>query len=334
MKKKLLVLCLCLVLTSGCGKQIPKLKNGEEAVVTFKDNKKISVDELYEKVKTDYALQTLVTMIDRKILEDKFKDKIKDANTYAESTMKSLESNYGDNLQQMIAQYTGYQTVEAYKESLYLSNLQNEAIDAYTKKQITDKEIKKYYDDEMVGDVEVSHILITADVKDSMTEEEKSNAEKDAKAKAEELIKQIKDSKNVKETFENLAKENSKDETTASNGGSLGYINYGTLSNDYDSIIKEAIKLKNNTIYTKPIKTSLGYHIILRTNQKEKQKLEDAKETILKKLAEEKKNSDQTIQTKAMQELRKEYNIEIQDTELKEQYAKFIQNSLQQTNEQ
>ena len=334
MKKKLLVLCLCLILTSGCGKQIPKLKNGKEAVVTFKGNKKISVDDLYEKVKSDFALQALVTMIDKQILEDKYKNKIKDATTYAESTIKSLEDNYGEDLQKMIAQYTSYQTVDAYKESLYISNLQNEAIDDYAKKQVTDKEIKKYYDDEMVGDVEVSHILITADVKDDMSEEDKTAAEKDAKTKAEELIKQLKDAKDVKATFESLAKENSKDEATASNGGSLGYINYGTLSEDYDSIIEQAIKLKNGTIYTKPIKTTLGYHIILRTNQKEKQKLEDAKETIVKKLADEKKENDQTIQVKAMQELRKEYDIEIQDTELKEQYARYIQNSLQQTNEQ
>ena len=47
MKKKILVLCMCLILTSGCGKQIPKLKNGEEAVVTINEKNKISVDELY-----------------------------------------------------------------------------------------------------------------------------------------------------------------------------------------------------------------------------------------------------------------------------------------------
>ena len=330
MKKKILVLCLCLILASGCGKKIPKLKNGEEAVVTYKNNKKISVDDLYEKVKSDYALQTLITMIDKRILEDKYKNKVKDATEYAESTIKSLQDNYGDDLQKMIAQYTGYQTVDAYKESLYLSNLQNEALDDYAKKQVTDKEIKTYYDEKMVGDVEVSHILITADVKDSMSEEEKTAAEATAKAKAEDLIKQIKKSKDVKATFESLAKENSKDEATSSNGGSLGYINYGTLSADYDSIIDEAIKLKNGAIYTKPIKTSLGYHIILRTNQKAKSKLEDVKKTIIEKLANEKKENDQTMSTKAMQELRKEYDIEIQDTELKDQYAKYIQNSLQQ----
>ena len=104
--------------------------------------------------------------------------------------------------------------------------------------------------------------------------------------------------------------------------------------NDYDSLIDAAAKLKNNEYSTTAIKTSLGYHIILRTNQKEKAKLEDVKDTIIENLANEKKEEDSTISVKAMQQLRKDYNVEIQDTELKEQYAKYIQNALSQANNQ
>ena len=329
MKKKTLILCLCLVLATGCGKQIPKLKNGEEAVVTV-NKEKISVDSLYEEIKEKYALETLISMVDKKILEDKYKKNLEDATTYAESTMKSLEDQYGDELEQMISYYTGYQSVEAYKASLYLSHLQGLAVDDYAKSQIKDKDIKAYYKDEVIGDIELSHILITPEVKDGMTAEEQTKAETTAENKAKDLIKELKNAKDVKAKFAELAKKNSQDESTAKNGGSLGYINYGTLSENYDTLIDEAVKLKNGAYSATAIKTSLGYHIILRTNQKDKAKLDDVKDTIIEKLAKELSANDSTVSVKAMQELRKEYNVEIQDSELKEQYANYIQNALSQ----
>ncbi len=330
MKKKILVLCMCLILTSGCGKQIPKLKNGEEAVVTINEKNKISVDELYEKIKTDHALETLISMIDKNILEDKYKDKLNDATTNAESTMKSLEEQYKEKLEQMISYYTGYATKEAYQESLYLSYLQNLAKEDYAKNEVTDKEIKKYYDDKVIGDIELSHILITPETTDSMSDDEKKTKENEALDKAKKIIEELKKADDVKAKFTELAKSESKDESTAKNGGSLGYVNYGTLSDDYDSLIDAAVKLKNNEYSTTAIKTSLGYHIILKTNQKDKSKLDDIKDTIIEKIANEKITNDSTMSVKAMQQLRKDYNVEIQDTELKEQYAKYIQNALSQ----
>ena len=74
MKKKLLVLAVIGLMMCGCGK-IPKLENGEEAVVTFKDNEAISINELYEGVKESYALATLIDMIDTKILYLEYTDK-------------------------------------------------------------------------------------------------------------------------------------------------------------------------------------------------------------------------------------------------------------------
>ena len=60
MKKKIIVLALCVLLISGCGSKIPKLSNGDEAVVTLKDGQKISVNELYDSMKNTYALQNLL----------------------------------------------------------------------------------------------------------------------------------------------------------------------------------------------------------------------------------------------------------------------------------
>ena len=92
MKKKIIVLALCLLMISGCGR-IPKLSNGDEAVVTLKDGSMISANELYNSMKEDYALETLVKMVDKQILEDKYKDKISDAEKDTESTMQELEAS-------------------------------------------------------------------------------------------------------------------------------------------------------------------------------------------------------------------------------------------------
>ena len=330
MKKKIVVLALIILLMSGCGSKIPTLSNGDEAVVTLKNGSMVSVNELYEAVKDDYALNALVNLVDKKVLEDKYKNKVEDAKKYVEDTMAQLEEYYGDQLETEIQNNTGYSTKEGYADSLYVNYLQNLAIDDYCKGKVTDKEIKKYYDKNIVGDIKVSHILITAKVTDDMTDEEKKNAETEAKDKIEAIIAELKktDKKELAEKFAELAKEQSMDEGTKNNGGSLGFINKDTLSSEYDELVTAAYNLKDGKFSTKMITTELGYHVILRTETKEKAKLDDVKEDITETLAVEYLQKNQVSRAKALQELRKEYEVEIVDSELKSQYAKYMQGML------
>ncbi len=328
MKKKVLVIGLCTLLVCGCGKSVPKLSNGDDAVVTLSNGEKISVNDLYNDLKANYALDSLINLVDKKILEDKYKDKLESAKEYADSTMKSLKENYGDDLLSAIQSYTSYSTVEAYESYVYLSYLQNLAVEDYAKAQISDKERKEYYEKNIYGDVLVDHILVTPNVKDDATDEEKKKAEDEAKEKINTIIAKLKESKNVKETFTELAKEYSEDESTKNEGGSLGYINDGTLSNSYDEIIKAAFNLKNGEFSNEVITTELGYHVILREEQKEKASFDDVKDTITEKLANNLMTTDATVSIKALQNLRKEYNLDIIDSDIKDQYAKYIQNAL------
>ena len=71
MKKKLICILAVLLLVTSCGK-VPKLKNGDEAVVTMKDGD-ISVEELYSEMKEKYALDMLITKIDTAILNNVYK---------------------------------------------------------------------------------------------------------------------------------------------------------------------------------------------------------------------------------------------------------------------
>ncbi len=330
MKKKIVVLGLCTFMLCGCGKTVPTLNDGEQAIVSFNNGNGVSINELYNELKTNYGLEALINLMDKKILEDKYKDNLTSANEYADSTMKSLEESYGDNLLSAIQQGTGLQTIDAYRSYVYVSYLQNLCIEDYAKSQVSEKEMKKYYEDKVYGDVLVNHILVTANVDDDATDEEKTNAENEAKEKINTIIAKLKESDNVKETFTSLAKEYSEDTSTKEDGGSLGYINEGTLSSAYDEIVENAFKLKDGEFSTEVITTELGYHVIFREASKEKASYDDVKDSIRDTLSEDILSTDASVNTKALQELRKEYGMEIVDSEIQSQYAKYIQNALAQ----
>ena len=330
MKKKLIVLALCTLLISGCGSKIPKLSNGDEAVVTLKDGEMISANDLYNELKDDYALEALVNMVDKKILEDKYGDQVEDIKKSTDSYMSQLEAIYGDSLEETIQQQTGYSSTEAYKNSVYVSYLRNLAILDYCKDQVEEKEIKAYYKDKIVGDIKVNHILITPAVTDDMTDEEKAAATTEAKEKAEMIINELKKTKKdeLNDKFAELAKEYSMDESTKDNSGSLGFINKDTLSSDYDELVTAAYKLNDGEYSTSVVTTELGYHVIMRTESKEKPDLETVKDTILDELGSEYLTKNPIAQVRGMQEIRKEYNAAITDSKIQEQYAKYIQNQL------
>ena len=339
MKKKIIVLALCVLMISGCGK-IPKLSNGDEAVVTLKDGSMISANELYEEVKkSDATLDTLIEMVDKKILEEKYSDKIEEAKSDVEDQVAMLEQTYGDQLDSIIQQNTNYSGIDEYKEVLYLNVLRQYAIKDYCKEQITEKQIKKYYEDEIVSDIKLSHILITSKATDDMTDDEKKAAETEAKEKAQSIISELNktDKKEIASKFAELAKDKSDDSATKNNGGSFGYINKDTLSSEYDELVDAAYKLKDGEYSTKVITTELGYHIILRTETKEKASLDDVKDTIIDNLADDYLSNNSVAYVKALQEMRKNNGFELVDSDLQSRYAKSIQEQLsyyQQIDEQ
>lgn len=327
MKKKLCMICLIALMTTGCGK-IPKLSNGDDAVITYENGHMISANDLYEKMKDSFALEALITLSDTYILESEFESYKDEAKEYAEAHVKAYIEQYGDKEKFLQAvQGAGYSTIEAYQEYMYLNYMQMHAIEEYAKDQITDDEVEDYYNNTIKGDIDLSHILITADVTKDMTDDEKKEAEKKAKETVEEIIKKLKDAEDVKEEFKNLSKEYSKDESHKETG-SLGKITYGDLSENYDELLDAAYKLKDGEFSTSVITTELGYHVILKTGSYEKESLEDLKDEIIDKLAQKLRSKEADISVTALQHYRKKHGAEIQDSELQKQYANYIQNLL------
>lgn len=333
MKKKIIGLCVFLTLVSGCGK-VPKLENGQEAIVTFENGEKISVDDFYETIKNDFGLQALITMVDTYVLETEFKDYVDTAKEQADAYVDAFIENYGgeDEFLQVLQQQTGYQTIDAYRSYWYLSMLQSHAIEEYAKSQITDEEVEEYYNDKTIGDMEIAHILITPDVDDDSTDEETEEAEEKAKETIKEIIAKLdeakKNNEDIEETFSKLAKEYSEDDATKDDGGNLGKINYGDLDESYDELIDAAVKLKDEAYSNDVITTELGYHVILKIKSYEKDTLENLTDEIRTTLGTEYVNNNSDAGIKALQHYRKEYGMEIEDSEINKQYSTYIQNML------
>ena len=328
MKKILVCGIIVLLTTTGCGK-VAKLENGQDAVVNL-SNGAISVDDLYQDVKNRYALSSLIDMMDEKILEEKYgKELMEEEKTEINSQIDTWLETFGteQKLLQQVQSYFGVNTMSELREYLSLQFRRNKAIEEYTKTTVTDKDIQKYYEEEIFGDIKVSHILIAPETTSSMTTAEKTAAEEEALKKAEEVISKLKNG----EKFEDVAKQYSTDELTKNDGGDLGFITHGDKEETFEQAAKN---LEIGAYTTTPVKTSFGYHIILKVEQKEKIDLDSIRNDIIEDLATEKLENDATYQINGLAELRKEYKMEIQDDELKKQYDTYIENSLAQAKEQ
>ena len=323
MKKKgiiisISVLLLLSVLTTGCGKDI-EVKNGSKVAVSVKEGK-ISATEYYEKMK-ESNISTLIDMIDKEIFDEMFKDKdTKEEDESINKQIEQIKSYYGEDeesYKSIIKQYFGVESEDELKDKLRLDYRRNKAVEEYIIKNIKDDEIKKYYDDNITGEIKASHILISVDVKSDATDEEKTKAEEKALKEAKDIIKKL----DKGEDFSKLAKKSSDDKATATNGGDLGYFQPSDMTESFADAVKE-LKVKE---YTKePVKTEYGYHIILKTGEKDKPKLDEVKDDIKEKIKTEKLESNKSLYYETLMEIRNDSKITWNDTTLKNAYNEYM----------
>ncbi len=320
MKKMLIGTLVVLALVTGCGK-VPKLENGQEAIVTMK-GEKISVDSFYEELKEEYGLNVLINKIDKQILTKLFPSD-EDETKYINSQLENIQYYYENYYKSQYSTYqeylsaNGIESEDELKENISLSYKREQATKRYVKTLISDKDIEKYYDEKIFGDITVSHILIKPNVSDSASDEEKTKAEEEALKKAKEVITKLKNG----EKFEDLAKQYSDDASNSASGGKLPAFNHGQMVEEFE---EAALKLKDGEYSTTPVKTQYGYHIIYKHSQKEKPALKDVKDDIIDDLVDEKIKADENLNTKALIELRKEYKVEIQDKDLNKKYEAYV----------
>lgn len=306
---------LSLIIT-GCGKKA-ELKDGAEVAVSVK-GAKITATEYYEKIKTD-NIATLIDMIDHELLDNEYKTDDRE-NTTVEKQITQLKKTYGSNettYKAFLQQYFGVSSEEELEEMLRLEYKKNKAVKEYISDNLTDKEIKKYYDENIYGEIKASHILISVDVDDNATSAEKAEAERVAKEKAEEVIKKLKDGKD----FAKLAKEYSTDTATKEKGGDLGYFQPSDMVDEFSEAVR---KLKKNEYTKEPVKTKFGYHVILKVDEKEKAELKDVKAEIKEKLTSQKLSDDTSLYYQTLVKYRESKNLTWNDDALKKQYDSYM----------
>jgi len=288
--------------------RIAKLENGLEPVASI-DGLTVTAEDLYEDMKEIYSVNNLLDIIDNKILEEKYPETDEmntELNDQAENYYNMYNQYYGYSKEEFLTK-SGFGSERAFIEYLRLQYRRTQYTDDYIKEQITDKEIEKYYEDKVYGDINTKHILVK--VSSSATDEEKKKAENLAK----EIITKLNEGKSFDEV-----KDEYKDKITYEE---LGYKAYNA---SLESAYMEAMqKLENNSYTKEPVQTSYGYHVIYRIDQKEKPALKDVKEEIITSLVSEHKSKDTSVQYKALEKMREDAKLKFTDTVLEKKYETY-----------
>lgn len=201
-----------------------------------------------------------------------------------------LETYINTKLLEKEAMESKIDQTSSFKEKLSSAReqiMQQELIESYLAKHITDKMIDDEYNlmkKELAGkdEIKTSHILV--------------KEEADAKAAKKKLNKGAK--------FADVAKEYSTDDSSKNSGGELGYFIKGQLVPEYEA---KAFSMKKGDI-SEPVQTPFGWHII-RLDDKRPVKIPSKSEAIpgLKN-----KLSQEAI-GKFFGDLRKKYNAKIEE---------------------
>lgn len=318
MKKKFLILSCCILalMVTACGKNTPKLKNGEEVVVSIK-GKDYTADDLYKELKGTYGYDTILNMVDKYIANKEIEDS-KEIDDYAKQVVeyyRSYASANGVGLEEFLVSYIGIPGVTNEEEFLkYI--IQDHKLSLAIQKQIastfTDKEIETYYNENYSELLTVRHILI------EIEESDKDGSK--ALATANKLIAELKKAEDVEAKFIELAKEYSDDSSYSTGGLISGFMSSKVVKEFWNA----SYKLKDGEYTTTAVKTDYGYHIIYRKSIAAKPTLEKSIEDIKTNMASAAMEDDELLTYVAMAELRKKYNFKIYDTDLNDSYNKLL----------
>ena len=284
---------------AGCSSGGTKYISSKAGDVTEKD--------IVESIGANQLSKAATSMMIQKVLLDKYKGKINEK--AIEEQLQKAQTQYGgkEKFEQLLKQQ-GF-TLDKYKDGLKVKAAQTLLINDYT--GTNEDKLKENYEKNK-HQYHLAHILI------SVKSDSNPNglSDEDAKKKAEELHKKIKDG----EDFATLAKENSNDTANASNGGDLGWSS--KEDNSFVKEFKEAAYALTKDKVSDVVKTSFGYHIIKVLDEKDAT-FDEMKATLAEKAAEEAVKKDSTVVSKALKKLFEEYNVKSSNKDV-EAYLKSM----------
>lgn len=276
-----------------------------EIIATVKGGM-ITKNTLYKEMKKYYPISYLLELVDDKILEDKYnltEEQQAEINEQADYYLSMYETYYGYTEEEFLEE-NGFDSIDEFKDYLTLDYKRNLYYVDYLKTIISEDEINTYYEENVYGEIDTKHILVSTS--DDLTDEQ-------ALALAKEIIAKLDEGK----SFDAVAEEYG-DKVTFEE---LGY--NGFTSNLVSEYVEASKTLENGTYSKEPVETEFGYHIIYKIDQKDKPALEEVRDDIVSKIGEELETEDQYIKYKALIQLRKESKLKIKDSKYKEEYEKY-----------
>lgn len=172
--------------------------------------------------------------------------------------------------------------------------------------KVTDAEVKNFYEKntdqfKVPESIHAKHILVKAivpqmkqeirkdnpKITDAELEKDIAKEKKEREAKAEKLYQEVKANP---AKFEELAKKNSEDPTSAVKGGDLGYMPEGTVD---PSFWQAAEKTPEGKLHQGVVASQFGYHIIKVLDHKapHQQTFAEAKDNIREQMSQQKKQA-------------------------------------------
>ena len=139
---------------------ISQLKNGEEKVVSI-DNYTITADTLYESLKNMGSVYIIINEIDAKILDNLYEttdEMIEEVTSEANYYLNTASNYYGYSVTAFLSS-NGFTSFEDFKNNLILEYKRNLYLTDYLKKEITEEEVKNFYND-LTGAMSGKYILI------------------------------------------------------------------------------------------------------------------------------------------------------------------------------
>ena len=170
--------------------------NGD--VVVKSEAGDITKDDLYNAMKDKVGQSVLQELLYSKVLADKYEVTDKEV----DAKVKEMKDQLGENFEMALLQ-SGFEDEAALKETLKTNLLIEKAV----VKDITDEDVKKYYEENYKPEIKARHILVADEAK----------------------AKEIKAKLDAGEDFAKLAKENSTDTQSAEQGGDLGWFGAGKM---------------------------------------------------------------------------------------------------------
>ena len=328
----LVALCIIVVLLAvlifvACSKKVPKTSDGNQIVATIK-GKTITADDLYEELKEENGTNALIKIVDEYISEKEVKV-TDDDKKYVDEVVdyyKNYAEYYGVDLPTFLSNYVGLNGISTEDEFYdYVLNDYKKtlAVVKFIGDNAKEEDLKDYYKENYTDKLTVKHILIEVDDETS---------EDAALAKAKKLIETLDktSAKNLDSKFNELALDNSDDTSNYSNGG---LIENFSKSDVVEEFWNAASALKDGEYTKEPVKTTYGYHVILRVSSTDAEKYEDIKDEVKKAYAQALLNNNNALLAEKWDELRKQYKLSIKDDFMKETYQKSLNEATKETEE-